>query len=450
MTKHASLFLSGLMTLGCGDEPETANDTDATTTEASSSSSAAIADDTSSGLDGSGSGSSSSTTGPMPCTMDEECTEPEAPFCGTEGECGTCDQTVDGDMACAGADELLPLCVGEACVACRDGATEACDTQLLVCDVETNTCVPCSEHDDCAVGACELSVGRCFPSDSVQVAVDGDGGQDETSLVAALGMVPDGGYGVIRMHELDLANPYTGGLLVDGGKTIALLAAPDESPIIQGTGGNPGVRVEAAGTILYADGLSIAGNTGGLGVNIDEAFAWVDRSRIVQNSGGGILASNGAELTVRNCFVGGSVNGVSALDIDGSAATLSYSTVIAGFGGAAVALSCSPGSTVGVADSIVLIESANEPVSCAEATFDRSASEVDLPGATNVNVGSFDDTSTWFVNVSGGDFSLTTSGDETFIDIAQWNEGDSSTDIDGDPRPTTDGAPDYAGADVPR
>jgi hypothetical protein len=30
-----------------------------------------------------------------------------------------------------------------------------------------------------------------------------------------------------------------------------------------------------------------------------------------------------------------------------------------------------------------------------------------------------------------------------------WQTGDPATDIDGDARPTTDGTPDYAGADVP-
>jgi hypothetical protein len=36
------------------------------------------------------------------------------------------------------------------------------------------------------------------------------------------------------------------------------------------------------------------------------------------------------------------------------------------------------------------------------------------------------------------------------IDTAAiWQTGDPTTDIDGDPRPSTDGSPDIAGADIP-
>ncbi|MCH9684534.1 MAG: hypothetical protein K0V04_24070 [Deltaproteobacteria bacterium] len=36
-----------------------------------------------------------------------------------------------------------------------------------------------------------------------------------------------------------------------------------------------------------------------------------------------------------------------------------------------------------------------------------------------------------------------------FVEVAQWNEGDPPTDIDGDPRPAGDRGLDYAGADIP-
>jgi len=59
----------------------------------------------------------------------------------------------------------------------------------------------------------------------------------------------------------------------------------------------------------------------------------------------------------------------------------------------------------------------------------------------------------WFVSYVSGDFSLTTMGaapgDAIFESVAQWQSGDPSTDIDGDPRPTVDATPDYAGADIP-
>jgi len=55
----------------------------------------------------------------------------------------------------------------------------------------------------------------------------------------------------------------------------------------------------------------------------------------------------------------------------------------------------------------------------------------------------------WFVGYGAGNFHLQNDGLSLFADIAQWQPGDPLTDIDGDPRPTTAGAADYAGADVP-
>jgi len=286
--------------------------------------------------------------------------DPAAPFCEpVSGECVRCDGVEDGDGACAELDAGAPLCVAGACVACTPENPVVCDEQLLLCDGETNACAPCTGHEQCGSGACELAQGVCF-SDDLVWTVDGDPGAmpapDFMSVAAAVNMVDEGQQAVIVVHELDGAGSYQApmGVTIAGGKTIALLAAPGELPIIQGTGVNPGLRVEGAGTNLYIDGVQVSG-TGVQGVVVDAAFAWLDRSRVVNDTGGGIVAQNGAELTVRNCF--------------------------AGFG--------------------------------------------------------------------TGDFSLTAMRPPAIDTTAQWNEGDPLTDIDGDPRPTTDGAADYAGADVP-
>jgi hypothetical protein len=129
---------------------------------------------------------------------------------------------------------MAPLCVGGTCVACTPENPVVCEDQLLLCDGTTNSCVPCVEHGQCPSGACELDVGRCFPGDFV-VHVDGDGGQDYTTIEAAVAGV-DGTHGVIVLHERDGETPYTtvGGLTIDGGKTIALLVAPGQAPVIQG------------------------------------------------------------------------------------------------------------------------------------------------------------------------------------------------------------------------
>ena len=387
--------------------------------------------------------SESSTTGPTPCVGNEDCPDAAAPFCEpVSGECVACDGTEDPDGACAGLDPMAPLCVGGACVACTPENPVVCEEQLLLCDGGTNSCVPCTEHGQCGSGACELAVGRCFPSDFV-VRVDGDEVAMPPMLyetVADAVAAVEGTHGVIVVHELDGAAPYTESVIIDADKTIALLAAPGEAPVLQGTGGNPGISVEGAGTILYIDGLTVAGNTMGLGLRVDDAFAWVDRSRIVQNSGGGVRAENGAELVLRNCFVGGASADVDAIALDGSILEMAYTTV----GGGSVivtqtrALFCTNGATADARNSILLSLDPMPEIVCPGVMLTNSASEAEV---------GFD--ATWFNGYATGDFSLSASGATTFADIAVWQSGDPTTDLDGDPRPAIDGTPDYAGADVP-
>jgi len=370
-----------------------------------------------------------------------------APFCEPSGECVSCGSLADGDAACAGADAMAPLCVGETCVACTEAEPGVCEGQLLLCDAETNACVGCQAHGECESGACELAEGTCFDV-AEATHVDGDGGQAYTSITEAVASIDDGQHGVIVVHELDGGLPYLESVLIDGGKTIALLAAPDETPIIQGTGGNPGLRVEGAGTVLYMEGLGLVGNTMGLGLIVDEAFAWVDRGRIVQNTGGGVLAQNGAELVLRNCFV--SLNGGQFTDTRGitamnSMVAVAYTTIAANDGNEAsgpVSMACDGGTSGEVRNSIVAAN--NNTIDCPGLAFDFNVVDTTSLGATNT-VLSFDPG--WFAGIGMSDFHIVTG--PPFEDIAQRQSGDPPTDIDGDPRPTVDGTPDYAGADVP-
>lgn len=396
----------------------------------------------------------STTTGPMPCVNDEECTDPDAPFCGTSGECGTCEGTKDPDGACAEVDAGLPLCVGGACVACTPENPAVCDAQLLLCDGDTNACVPCTEHDQCGSGACELAVGMCFPPDMV-VHVDGDPGampSDFATVAAAIASVGDGERRVIVVHELDGGVSYQGAVTIDAGRVIALFGAPGESPVIQGTAGNPGVTVQGAGTALYMDGLTVS-LSAALGLRANGAMAWVDRSRIVQNTGGGVLAEAGAELVLRNSFVGGDYNDAIALEVDAATATVLYSTLGGGTFNAN-ALACTAPLAVEVRNSTLVTRGGTPPdeVSCSAATITYSATEGIVIGEGNVAVGMFPGGSPgdWFTDYATGTFGLQNQGLIIFADVAEWRDGDPLIDIDGDPRPNLDGSPDYAGADLPQ
>ena len=167
----------------------------------------------------------------------------------------------------------------------------------------------------------------------------------------------------------------------------------------------------------------------------------------MQNSGGGVLAENEAELTLRNCFVGGNGAGGAGsfgIDVVDSDVRVLYSTVARNDETTIDSIRCM-GSTVDVRNSIVVGRDADS-IECPGIVISNSALD-EIVGA-NPNVGPAD--LAWFVNGTSGDFHLTAAGATTFADVALWSTGDPPTDIDGDPRPAIDATPDYAGADVPQ
>ena len=84
---------------------------------------------------------------------------------------------------------------------------------------------------------------------------------------------------------------------------------------------------------------------------------------------------------------------------------------------------------------------------CPRLVASYSAFDQSVAGAGNVDLGTFE--LGWFDDFVGIDPHLTKAGEAVFADVAEWNDGDPPADIDGEPRPNMDGAPDYAGADVP-
>lgn len=381
-------------------------------------------------------------SGATPCSGSDDCDAEASPFCAPDTrECVTCDAMPDPDAACEEQSSETPLCVDGRCVACTTENPAVCDQRRQVCDGDSNACVACTEHEQCSSGACELTHdggGRCFPMGTPVVEVQVD------ELSAAVLAVPDGEHGIVVVHPGDYAET----VLVDGGKTIALLAASG-TPKLHGLafGTSPGLRVEGEGTTLYVDGLEISYVTSDrLGGVVDGASAWFDRSHIIVNSGGGILATNDATLTLRNCFVGGDINDTHALEVVGSTVTILYTTLGAGFGDA-TALTCSGSSTVVVRSSLLVTRNgaAGEEVQCSGADIDHSVAVHDHDG-TNVALGTME--TSWFAGYGVGDFHLSSTHPESIDTAAQRRPGDPRTDIDGDSRPTTPGVTDFAGADL--
>lgn len=378
------------------------------------------------------------------CRTDDECSDPATPFCAA-GECVACDRLPAPDAACAARDEGLPLCVDGTCVECSATEHAACDAMLQICDAETLACTACVEHEQCPSGACELVRGRCFPSDVTVLEVDGPGGEGYASVGAAVAAVPDGGMGILRIHALGGLAAHRGAPVIDGGKTIALLAAGPRAPILRAMlDGAAALRVEGPDTTVYVDGPWLRGSTGGPGLVVREGTAWVDRSRIVQNEGGGVRAEAGAIVTIRSSFVGGSVDDVAAVEVNDSTARIVYTTIGGGRDDAR-ALVCDDTATVLVRNSVLVARSAATSIEC-NGTFERNAAEHEL-GGTNVEVGPM--RTTWFAAYDQGDFGLTLEGRDVFAGIAEWEPGDPREDVHGDPRPAVEGARDHAGADVP-
>lgn len=398
------------------------------TTDGSSSGTGSSSDDS-----GTATGSGS-TTGPAPCIANEDCTDPLAPFCEPEGGlCIGCNALEDGNVACAELDPANPVCEDGACVQCTAAVPDACEGMTPVCDEITNECVPCTAHDQCGEAACNLFTGACLPPDAV---VHVGPGQMYATIDAAVNSFAMGAEGTIVIHG---SGPFDDSVILNGDRTVAFLANPGDAPrwVLAG-GGLPQLSVDGSTALL--DGLRLSGNADDLGIVVDGGRAWVDRSRIIDNNGGGILAQASAELVLRNCFVGGSINVIGVEVVDASASVL-YSTITTSTFAAAPAFGCTTPVTVDIRNSIIVSQGGTSPdeLSCMAANVTSSATEADVGALVP----------TWFANFDTGDFHLTGSGAATFAGIAQWQAGDPPTDIDGNPRPSDDGTADHAGADVP-
>jgi hypothetical protein len=392
-------------------------------------------------------GATSSTSGTEPCTSDEMCPG-ERPFCNLDSEeCVPCDGMPDPNAACAGLELGTPVCL-DGCVQCTAEAPDACTGVPPLCDAQTNTCQPCTAHGQCGEAACNLFTGACLPEDAV---VHVGPGQDLATLALAVNSFGDGAEGTIVVH----AGAYNESVTVEGGRVRAFLAAGIgvgiNPPVwTRSSGATPQLTVNADSTVLM-DGMQLSGNVSTMvpGLLVDGGRAWVDRSRIIINSGSGIVAQAGAELRLRNCFVGdGNLNDYNALEVNGATANVLYTTLATGF--LATALTCDAIATVEVRNSLLVTRDATPEVTCRGATIEQSAAESDL-GPTNVALG--DMSTTWFANYNGGDLHLDT---EPAMGVyppaigtaAQRRADDPPTDIDGEARPA-EGSSDHAGADVP-
>lgn len=424
----------------CGDKRVLAEDPTCEDDTAAGSSSSG-SDDTPETTDAmTGTGTTTGDTGVPTCESNDDCTDEAAPFCGDAGTCVACTEVASGDEACAGKFPDTPVCGEGICVQCDADQSSACTGTTPVCDTEANACIGCTAHDQCSASACNFAEGNCLDEANVW-HVDGDGEQDYETITEALGQVPAGGEGTIIVHA---AATYEEALDITD-RTVAIFGADGEAPPSwRSTSGDPTLTVSTGATV-FLEGLRMSENPSAEGLRVDAGTTWVDRSAIVNNNDGGIVLQNAATLTLRNSFVTGGNDTPIALSSQSGTAEIFYSTLVSSGFDTPRALSCAPTDSVTVRNSILVTEggSVGEEVNCAGAQLSNSATEE--------TVGAFPDgdAESWFVGLGQGNLRLQNEGLTVFEDIATWELGDPPVDIDGDPRPTTDGTPDYAGADVP-
>lgn len=406
------------------------------------------------------------TTGPMLCQGPEDCLDPAMPFCDMSGACVGCDGMPEPDLACAGADANLPVCFEGACVACAEGKTEACVGTTPICNTDTNMCEGCTEHAQCPDSACNMAEGNCMdPGVVVHVdgdtancpAADGSEGNPYCSIGDALAAAGD--EVLVILHEKSDDTEYTETNTIS--KSVGIFEAPGETAVIRAAGLNPTLSVSANGDLFLrgvqlsigaATGITVNGGQAWIeqvriatnaaqGIAMNGGSAWVERSEIVNNTGGGIVVDGGGMLMLENSFVGGDDTGLVALDVQDGSGTILYSTLGAGFGASAASLRCVDGSTTTMRNSIAVSYSASPEINCPQLGQSGNFVEADTAMV-------FDDQAGWFVDFAAGDFHLNPNMHPVEIETAAiWEAGDPSTDIDGDPRPVTDGTPDFAGAD---
>lgn len=417
-------------TEACGSSSDSGTASTGGPTDASGPDDTSAPDSTSTASDDDGtsaaSSSSDSTTGPGPC-MD--------------------------DAACAMLDPDFPLCVDEACVQCSERDATQCTGATPICDLATHACIPCTAHEQCPDSACDMADGSCF-SPEVLVHVDGDAGGcaaadgSETdpfcTFADALAGVGPGARAALRVAAT--AAPYGETFAITADRIVAIVAWGDASPVLDPLAAGSTITVD--GATIYLDRMRLEGNTASPAIALDGAVAWVDRTVLALNPGGGIAATTSSELHLRNTVIGAGGTGLAdryAIHVDDSTFDVLDSTIAGNDGTGLASLRCIGGATGTVRNSIVVgVETPS--IQCPGIEVATSAIDTEALGGADVVV--LDDfVAGWFVDAPGGDFHLVP--DTQFEDLGVWEQGDPVVDLDGDARPTRDGAVDVVGADVP-
>ena len=246
----------------------------------------------------------------------------QAPVCGVGGQCTEC-VVGAGDADCAAHTEWptpLPYCLDDGngstfCGECRD--TDDCSDPAEVCNLDTNLCGPCTDHVQCASGACisgacqlpedilyvdqldqnANDAGSCTalePCASITPALTLIGGGDTRSVLVVRGDI-----NVTYIEALDIAVSAT---IIGEGANLMLPGASDNIPVVTVRSG-AGVYLENM-VIAGADGMD-----GADGVNCSgDSELHLKRVRIADNRGQGVDVIS-CTLTLERSYIGSNTRG---------------------------------------------------------------------------------------------------------------------------------------------
>ncbi len=403
---------------------------------------------------------------------DPACSEAAAPYCGAAGSCVACDE-----IDCKVVSSDSPVCdTGSGrCVQCSGADASACGGVTPICDAATATCTACTAHAQCDGSACELATGACFAK-VLHVdrgsPCDGDGSVDKpfceiNDAVTKVG--PDDPTAILVQPN---TMPYTEQVQVPAGRALAIVR--DGAGVAKLEVGAFDALTVSDGASVYLDQLQISKGDVSKGIFCSGGAVWIDRTQIVDRKGlgvegfncalhlrqsriylnlGGGLKLTGGSVALENSFIvsnGGSFAAVSGVVLSNNAKLdATYTTIADNDGKAGVedSLDCVNPGPITMRNSIVFGQSELSSVDCGSATAAHSVVDaVALMGEGTTVIKALDPA--WFVMPESGNFQIKVGA--PFKDIATWTAQDPGTDYDGDPRPTNDGDPDYAGADRPK
>jgi len=396
--------------------------------------------------------------------------DPSRPYCGPDGYCVDCTEL-------ASCTPARPVCDANSgrCVECLPAKVGACSGDTPACHPTNNICVPCTEHAQCPVSACDKFTGACFAPSTLRWVDRNDpnckpalGSEEEPfcNLNEAMTWVNgSSGPAALRIRQ----GLYQGPLHAPPGRALALINADlPLSVMINGVHAD-GLVTAKDEAKLFLDGVALAGNSLGSGVVVDKSKLWIDRSELSGHADAGlrisateahidraVITSNGrvglelagGAVFLTNSFIthngkvgrDGGVLATAAAELRILFSTFIANEASAGYA-ASVECAAGPGWQL-VLRSSVFIGKGGDSIKCPTIAT-HSVVDGEYPEGKNL-VLKIGDVSDFFTAVEG---IYRAKAGTALATVGLWNAGDPAIDYDGEPRPTTNGASDYAGAD---